>query len=89
MDFTPDFGRAPGVGNGNPLHYSCLRKPHGQHKRAKKDMSPEDELPRLEGVRTTGEERRTITNSSRKKEEARSKWKQCSAVDVSSGESQA
>ena len=36
----------------------------------------------------TGEEQRAITNSSRKKEEARSKWKQRSAVDVSSGESQ-
>ena len=36
----------------------------------------------------TGEEQRAITNSSRKKEEARSKWKQRSAVDVPSGESQ-
>ena len=36
----------------------------------------------------TGEEQRAITNSSRKIEEARSKWKQRSAVDVSSGESQ-
>ena len=52
-------------------------------------MINEDELPRLEGVQcATGEERRAITSSSRKKEEARSKWKQCSAVDVSSGESQ-
>ena len=23
-------GRAPGEGNGNPLHYSCLENPHGQ-----------------------------------------------------------
>ena len=23
-------GRSPGVGNGNPLQYSCLENPHGQ-----------------------------------------------------------
>ena len=41
-----------------------------------KDMTPEDELLRLEGVRcTTGEEWKAITNSARKKEVAGSKRK--------------
>ena len=26
----PGLGRSPGGGNGNPLHYSCLEKFHGQ-----------------------------------------------------------
>ena len=26
----PGSGRSPGVGNGSPLQYSCLEKPHGQ-----------------------------------------------------------
>ena len=26
----PGSGRSPGVGNGNPLQYSCLEKSHGQ-----------------------------------------------------------
>ena len=26
----PDLGRSPGEGNGTPLQYSCLEKPHGQ-----------------------------------------------------------
>ena len=26
----PGLGRFPGVGNGNPLQYSCLEKSHGQ-----------------------------------------------------------
>ena len=26
----PGLGRSPGVGNGNPLQYSCLENPHGQ-----------------------------------------------------------
>ena len=26
----PESGRSPGGGNGNPLHYSCLEKSHGQ-----------------------------------------------------------
>lgn len=41
-------------------------------------------FPRSEGVRyTTRKEWRAITNSSRKNEEARPKWKQCSVVNVS------
>ena len=27
MDSTPGFGRSPGIGNGNPLWYSCLENP--------------------------------------------------------------
>ena len=26
----PGSRRSPGVGNGNPLQYSCLENPHGQ-----------------------------------------------------------
>ena len=26
-DLTPDRGRYPGEGNGNPLHYSCQENP--------------------------------------------------------------
>ena len=41
-----------------------------------KDMTLEDEPPRLEGVHyATGEEWRTITNSCRKNEVAGPKWK--------------
>ena len=30
MGSVPGLGRFPGVGNGNPLQHSCLRKCHGQ-----------------------------------------------------------
>ena len=30
MVSTPGLGRSPGVGNGNPLQYSCLEIFHGQ-----------------------------------------------------------
>ena len=53
-----------------------------------KDMTPEYESPRSEGAQyATGEEWRTITNSSRKNEVAKPKWKQCPVVDVSGGAS--
>ena len=53
-----------------------------------KDMTLEDVSPRLTGIQyATGEEWRTITNSSRKNEASGKKWKQCSAVDVRDGES--
>ena len=54
-----------------------------------KDMRPENEhSPRSEGVQyATGEEQRAITNSSRKSEEAKSKQKQHTVVDVSGGKS--
>ena len=53
-----------------------------------KDMTPEYESPRSEGAQyATGEEWRTITNSSRKNEAAGPKQKQPSFVHVSDGES--
>ena len=53
-----------------------------------KDMTPEDELPRSEGVQyATGEEWRTIPNNSGKNEAPRPKPERCAAVDVSDGES--
>ena len=30
MGSSPRSGRSPGVGNGNPLQYSCLRNPMGR-----------------------------------------------------------
>ena len=27
MDWTPELGRSPGEGYGNPLQYSCLKNP--------------------------------------------------------------
>ena len=38
-----------GEGNGKPLQYSCLQNPINSMKR-QKDMTPEDESPRLVGV---------------------------------------
>ena len=53
-----------------------------------KDMMAEDEPPRLEGVQyATGEELRTITNSSGKIDVAGPKRKQCSVMDMFGGES--
>ena len=76
-----------GEGNGKPLQYSCLENPMNSMKR-QKDMTPEDEPPRLEGVQyATGEEWRAITNSSRKNEAAGPKQKQHSVGDVSGDES--
>ena len=54
----------------------------------KKDITPEDESSRSEGVYyAIEEEQRAITNSSRRNEEADPKRKQCPAVAVSGGES--
>ena len=56
--------------------------------KGKKDMTLKDEPPRSVGVQyATGEEQRTITNSSRKNEATRPKRKPRSVVDVSGGES--
>ena len=53
-----------------------------------KDKILKDEPPRFEGVQyAPGGERRAITNSSRKNEEAGPKQKQCSVVEVSGGKS--
>ena len=62
-------------GNGKPLQYSCLQNPMNSMKR-QKDMTPEDEPLRLEGVLyATGEDWRAVTNSSTKNEVTRPKWK--------------
>ena len=75
-----------GGGNGKPLQYSCHQNPMNSIKR-QKDMTPNDEPPRMEGVQyATGEERRAI-NSSRMNEAAGPKRKRHSVVDVSGGES--
>ena len=64
-----------GGGNGNPLWESHLENPMNSMKR-QKDMTLEDEAPRLEGVQyATGEEQRAITHSSRKNEADGPKWK--------------
>ena len=53
--------------------------------KGQKDMTLEDEPPRLEGVQyATGEQQRVITNSSRKNEEAGPTQK---VVKTSGGES--
>ena len=71
-------------GSGKLLQYSCLENPMNSMKR-QKDMTLEDEPPRLVGVQyATGKEWR---NSSRKNEEAEPKWKQCPSVAMSGGES--
>ena len=59
------------------------QEPHQQYER-QKDITPEDES---QGGKIIGEERKAITNSSRKNEKARSKQKQCSVMNVSSDES--
>ena len=61
-----------------------LENPVNSMKR-QKDMTLKDEHPRSVGVQyATGEEQR---NSSRRNEEAESKQKQCSDVDVTGDES--
>ena len=55
---------------GKPLQYSCVENPMNSTKR-QKDMTLEDELPRLVGAQyATGEEWR---NNSRKNEETEPK----------------
>ena len=73
-----------GEGNSKPLQYSCLGNSINSMKR-QKDMTLEDEPLRLVGVQyDTGEKWR---NNSKKNEEGEPKWKLCSVVDVSGGES--
>ena len=38
LGLTPELGRSPGGGHGNPLQYSCQENPHGQRSLA--DSSP-------------------------------------------------
>ena len=70
--------------NGKPLQHSCLENPMNSMKR-QKDMTLKDEVPRLVGAQyATGEEQR---NSSRRNEEAETKWKLWPVVDWSGSES--
>ena len=56
--------------------------------KGQKDLTPQDESPRSEGVQyAPGEEQRTTPNSPRKNEGGRPKQKRCSVVDVSSDKS--
>ena len=74
-------------GNGKPPQYFCHKNPINSMRR-QKDMTPEDEPPRLEGIQYfTGEELRAITNRPRKNEVGGPNQKQHSGVGVSGGES--
>ena len=56
-----------GGGNGNPLQYSCLENPMNSMK-MQRDMTPEDEPPRSEGVQyATGEQGQLVTAPERMK----------------------
>ena len=60
---SPDKTWSTGERNGKPPQYSCLKNPVNCMKRHK-DMTPEDEPPRLVGVQyATGEE---LRNSSKR-----------------------
>ena len=48
-----------------------------------KDITLKDQTPRLVGIEYATEEQR---NSSRRKKEAEPKWKQCTVVDESGGD---
>ena len=72
-----------GEGNGKPFQHSCLKNPMNSMKR-QKDMTLEDELPKLVGVQyATGEE---WTNNSRNNEEMEPKQKQIPVVDMTGDE---
>ena len=74
--------------NGKLLWYSCPENPMNSMKR-QKDMTPEDEPLRLEGVLyATGEDWRAVTNSSTKNEVTRPKWKWHTVVNVSGDKSE-
>ena len=66
-----------GGGKGKPFQYSCCENNINMNSMKKqKDMTQEHEHPSSEGVQCAdGEERRAITNSSRKNEVAGSKQK--------------
>ena len=76
-----------GGGNGKPLQYTCCENLMSCIKR-QKDMTPKNEVPRLEGVQhATGEEWKKTTNSPRKKEATEPKRKWPSVVAMSADES--
>ena len=58
IEENSDETLSTGEGNGKPLQYSCLQNPINSMKR-QKDMTPEDEYPRLVGVQYDREEKRT------------------------------
>ena len=61
--------------NGKPFQYSCCENPMNGRKR-QKNMTLKDKPSRWEGVQyATGEEQRSITNSSRKNKVTGPKWK--------------
>ena len=61
---------SPGEGNGNLLQHSWLANFMVSMK-SLRDMTPEDEPPRLEGIQYAGEEQKAVTNSFSKKEHKR------------------
>ena len=66
-------------------HFNCLENLINSSMKRQKDMTLKDELPTLVGAQySNGKEQR---NSSRKKEEPESKWKERPVVDVTGGES--
>ena len=68
--------------NSKSHQYSCRENPTNGMKR-QRDMIPEEEAPRSEGIQNaTGEEQRAITISSSKNEEAGTKLKWHLVVDV-------
>ena len=72
-----------GEGHCNPLQYSCLENPM----KRQKYMTP-DEPHRSGGIQyAIAEKWRAAVTSSRKNEAAVTKWKPCSDVDASGGES--
>ena len=84
MADSSDKTQPTGGGSSRLLRCSCFENPGSSMKRHK-DMTQEDEHPRLAGVQyATGEEQR---NSSRKDEEAQPKQKWHLVVDVFGGES--
>ena len=71
--------------NGKSPQYTCCEN-HMNCIKGQKDMTPNDESPRFEGVQhATGEEQRRITTSPRMNEAAGPKQIWCSVVDVSGG----
>lgn len=80
-----DKPRSTGQRKGNPLQYSYHESPVTSMKKHK-DMTPEDESPRSEGVQYVTMEEQTI-NSPRKNEVAWPKQKRPSVVGVSGYES--
>ena len=70
-----------GEGNGIPLQYSRLEKPHEQYEKAKRERTLKDELHKSAGAQyATGDQWR---NNSRKNEGIEPNQKRYPVVDVS------